>query len=249
MLLRRVIEHVKSQNWTAVVLDFVIVVVGVFIGIQVSNWNEAQGDRSRFERYLIELEADLGAEIIELTRIRDDAVTRYAAILYLLDRAVDWAPPEAIPLFGDDFAIERTTDEPDIEVGPALFNEALSVETFDGQRHTYDALISTGDFQLFEDMEIAKTLRAYYADLRVFQDFERSHLVPNHLAMLDEFHGKGLWHPGVHDPDTVIAALRTDGKLSSRFRSYAFLASAQYRRLLPLIARAEETKAKLGSDQ
>lgn len=32
MLLRRVIEHVKAQNWTAVALDFVIVVVGVFIG-------------------------------------------------------------------------------------------------------------------------------------------------------------------------------------------------------------------------
>ena len=30
MLLRRVIEHVKAQNWTAVALDFVIVVVGVF---------------------------------------------------------------------------------------------------------------------------------------------------------------------------------------------------------------------------
>lgn len=32
MLLRRVIEHVRAQNWTAVGLDFVIVVVGVFIG-------------------------------------------------------------------------------------------------------------------------------------------------------------------------------------------------------------------------
>ncbi len=39
MLLRRVIEHVKAQNWTAVGLDFLIVVTGVFIGIQVANWN------------------------------------------------------------------------------------------------------------------------------------------------------------------------------------------------------------------
>ena len=29
MLLRRITEHVKAQNWTAVALDFVIVVVGV----------------------------------------------------------------------------------------------------------------------------------------------------------------------------------------------------------------------------
>jgi len=28
MILRRVIEHVKAQNWFAVALDFVIVVVG-----------------------------------------------------------------------------------------------------------------------------------------------------------------------------------------------------------------------------
>lgn len=42
MLLRRVIEHVKAQNWTAVALDFVIVVVGVFISIQVANWNDAR---------------------------------------------------------------------------------------------------------------------------------------------------------------------------------------------------------------
>ena len=42
MLLRRITEHVKAQNWFAVALDFLIVVTGVFIGIQVSNWNEAR---------------------------------------------------------------------------------------------------------------------------------------------------------------------------------------------------------------
>ena len=40
MLLRRITQHVREQNWTAIAIDFVIVVVGVFIGIQVSNWNE-----------------------------------------------------------------------------------------------------------------------------------------------------------------------------------------------------------------
>ncbi|MFT4790393.1 MAG: hypothetical protein ACI95X_003240, partial [Paraglaciecola sp.] len=31
MLLRRIITHVKDQNWFAVVLDFVIVVLGILI--------------------------------------------------------------------------------------------------------------------------------------------------------------------------------------------------------------------------
>jgi hypothetical protein len=42
VLLRRISNHVNEQNWFAVGVDFIIVVFGVFIGIQVSNWNEAQ---------------------------------------------------------------------------------------------------------------------------------------------------------------------------------------------------------------
>ncbi len=53
MILRRITEHVKAQNWFAVAIDFVIVVVGVFIGIEVSNWNAALADRNR-EQVLIE---------------------------------------------------------------------------------------------------------------------------------------------------------------------------------------------------
>ena len=48
MLLRRITEHVKNQNWTAVGLDFVIVVVGVFVGLQVQEWAEEQ-DRRELE--------------------------------------------------------------------------------------------------------------------------------------------------------------------------------------------------------
>ena len=55
MLLRRIIEHVKTQNWTAVALDFVIVVVGVFIGIQVSNWNDARSNAAEEQEILRQL--------------------------------------------------------------------------------------------------------------------------------------------------------------------------------------------------
>lgn len=37
MLLRRMTEHVKEQNWFAVAIDVLIVVMGG-IGIQVANW-------------------------------------------------------------------------------------------------------------------------------------------------------------------------------------------------------------------
>jgi hypothetical protein len=65
MILRRVIAHCRRQEWTAIVLDFLIVVIGVFIGIQVSNWNAARVDEGRahayLERIILDLDADLAA--------------------------------------------------------------------------------------------------------------------------------------------------------------------------------------------
>ena len=58
MLLRRVIDHVRTQNWTAVALDFVIVVVGVFIGIQVSNWNDGRAAKAQETAILAQLKTE-----------------------------------------------------------------------------------------------------------------------------------------------------------------------------------------------
>jgi len=41
MLLRIIKQHMQNGNWFVVLVDFAIV-VAVFIGIQVTNWNETQ---------------------------------------------------------------------------------------------------------------------------------------------------------------------------------------------------------------
>ncbi len=45
MIFRSIKAHIEKENWFAVGIDFFIVVVGVFIGMQVANWNEARSDR------------------------------------------------------------------------------------------------------------------------------------------------------------------------------------------------------------
>jgi len=63
MLLRRITKHVKDENWFAVALDFVIVVSGVFIGLQLGNGNEARQTHSAFlearDRLVVESRANL----------------------------------------------------------------------------------------------------------------------------------------------------------------------------------------------
>lgn len=75
MLLRRVTEHVKAQNWLAVALDFMIVVVGVFIGIQVSNWNAVRGERALERVYLQRLHDEAFAGVNGFLRFTDIAWT------------------------------------------------------------------------------------------------------------------------------------------------------------------------------
>lgn len=58
MLLRRITQHVKEQNWFAVGIDFFIVVVGVFIGIQVANWNASQFERREEAAIIERLQSD-----------------------------------------------------------------------------------------------------------------------------------------------------------------------------------------------
>ena len=98
MLLRRVIEHVRDQNWTAVAIDFAIVVVGVFVGIQVANWNAANVDRRLAERYLAGIADDIRADTNEIRHIRDSALVRIGASAYILREAGVSALAPAIEL-------------------------------------------------------------------------------------------------------------------------------------------------------
>ena len=47
MMLRRLTQHIREQNWFAVVLDFLIVVLGVFLGFQATLWQGALAERAR----------------------------------------------------------------------------------------------------------------------------------------------------------------------------------------------------------
>ena len=59
MILRRIKAHVEKENWFAVFLDFCIVVVGVFIGLQVANWNEARSENERVATQLASFRTEL----------------------------------------------------------------------------------------------------------------------------------------------------------------------------------------------
>lgn len=45
MILRRLSQSLKTQNWAAIWIEFILLVAGVFLGIQVANWNAERLER------------------------------------------------------------------------------------------------------------------------------------------------------------------------------------------------------------
>ncbi len=144
MLLRRVIDHVKTQNWTAVALDFVIVVVGVFIGIQVSNWNSAQGERRDESRILQRLYEEVAA-------LTDVTVEERRALQSRVDPLLSAHPI----LFSEDPARPLTTAECEAIAGSHVYRRASD------DIPILDELIETGRFNVLRDNRIKVQLREY----------------------------------------------------------------------------------------
>jgi hypothetical protein len=69
MILRRVIQHVRNQEWTAIAIDLVIVVVGVYMGIQAQAWNVERENRQIERQYLLSLHDEI-SEMIESNNSR-----------------------------------------------------------------------------------------------------------------------------------------------------------------------------------
>jgi len=58
MIIRRLSNSLRKQDWFTVLIEILIVVVGVFLGIQVSNWNDARSYQVKEAAYVQRLDKD-----------------------------------------------------------------------------------------------------------------------------------------------------------------------------------------------
>lgn len=143
MLLRRVIQHVKKQEWTAIWIDLVIVVVGVFIGIQVSNWNAERETKQKSVIFTERLKADLRGEAWGyeyLILYNKDILANAERVLSMLDGEAEM------------------TDEQFVISAYRASQYKYNVR----QRASYDEMISTGSIDLISDQTLRKTAVEIY---------------------------------------------------------------------------------------
>lgn len=175
MLLRRITQHVKEQNWTAVALDFLIVVVGVFIGIQVSNWNEARSNREEAHQVLVRLYD----EVSELLEIQKAEYASHAPRLDLM-----------LPIHGLLFGPSPERSPTKSECHLIAISHWLPTPT--DELPILDQAVSTGGVDLIANENIKESLRAF----ALVRDRSRRQYAEsiNELFRLSSRHPDALWY-------------------------------------------------------
>lgn len=146
MILRRLAEAIRTQSWFTVALEIFIVVVGIFIGLQADDWNQARIDRGLETRYLERLHADLQTDIDRMDRSEVIANRRMRQVVLLLDAIAD---PEV--------AARQ----------PVQFIEAVEKAGWQSYRpptpNAYAELIGTGRTTLIRSESLRDKFSNYYA--------------------------------------------------------------------------------------
>lgn len=145
MILRRIGRSLAEQNWTAIVLEFVLLVAGVYFGIEVSNWNESRHEQQQAHENLIRIQTDLTGDIAALERRkvfwRDVANYGHGAIHYAESgELVDGSAWKTL----------------------LAFYQASQIFPYIPSDTTYQELRSAGELGLFTDANLRTTLAEFY---------------------------------------------------------------------------------------
>jgi len=157
MILRRFAQALKEQNWTSITIEFALLVLGVFLGIQVANWNQAQADERRGRAYAITLGSDLEQDLAS----RKALVSYYEAVLASVERAdALLADPDADP----NALLVAAYRASEINYRPPL-------------RATWDEIVSSGDTGLLP-RAAARAAAEYFASDAARTTFDRLSVSP-----------------------------------------------------------------------
>ncbi len=144
MILRRLSQSMKEQNWTAICIEFVLLVAGVFLGIKVANWNQQLATDKQAEIFTARLRDDLRIEVWRFNAMNN----YYVDVRGNARRTLD--------------ALEGKASVTNEELLIAAYR-ATQYSEFLQFRATYDELTSTGNIGLIKDLALRDMAMQIYS--------------------------------------------------------------------------------------
>ncbi len=166
MRLRRITKHVKDQNWFAVALDFFIVVVGILIAFQITNWNDARDARE--------------SEQVLISRIKTD----FDIIAATFDETLDSFPNYLTATRNMVASARGEIELPEDQLkSSAFWSQSLGRPPL--RSTTYEQLVASGDFTLISDRVLRDALVGYHQSVDQ-HSFLYEHTL-NHLVSMPDY--------------------------------------------------------------
>jgi hypothetical protein len=154
MILRRLSAAVAEQNWFTVFLEILIVVVGIFLGLQVDDWNEVRKDRVREANYLQRIDAELAEDI-----------TKFETGITASGRRTEDARLILAVLADPTLATSTPT-----EFVRALVRAGFTYLPVVSD-NTFEEIKSTGELGIIRDVALRTSLTEYYQHVRTYSQW------------------------------------------------------------------------------
>jgi len=146
MILRRLANALRRQDWFAALIELLIVVVGIFIGLQVDDWNQQRIERRLVHSFLENLRSEVSNNVMAYR----ERIDSYQRTMDLFESYFNHLADPSQPM-------------PDVADLSAQLcrNGVMGHPQYDNS--AYDEMVSTGFLRQIPDDQLRELLRKYRA--------------------------------------------------------------------------------------
>jgi hypothetical protein len=157
VILQRLSRALRRHDWSVVAIEILVVVVGIFLGLQVDDWNEARKFRQQEAVYLDKIRGDLvmmRATLAKRATHSETAARRMTSALQKLEAC-------------------EFSDAAEADLGFALVVYQVS-QPIDYLDATYGEMVASGAHARIQSQELKQSISQAFSALREYGDNLRS---------------------------------------------------------------------------
>ena len=212
MFLQRIYTQLTDQNWAAVFVELLVVAVGIFMGLQASNWNDDRIERTLERGYLVRLHEDILASAKGIERDNE------ALVQQLADQATILAALDSCEVTANNkVLVQRGIASLGFINPPRLL------------RRTVDDLAASGRIGIIQSDTIKEELASIVAEVEWRDNVMDSvlRLVDHHRTIIDEQVRYDVSTP-IEGPEWAVAVNFDIGALCSQPRNAAAISAISF---------------------
>lgn len=174
MAARKLVARLREHDWLAALIELAIVVLGILIALQVSNWNQARVDHARADRYYARLHADMLTDLSSIA----DATAFWAQVTKYGEQAMAYS--------------EHGTRVQDSNWKTLLaYYQASQLYPFELADTTFVEMRASSDLTLISDEGLRKRIADYY---RIAGTGVRGDILRHNPIYRTQIRGLTPWH-------------------------------------------------------